>query len=379
MFQALNQWPAVKSGGVKVRGTTSLWCQKKDGVEIRGTTGLQWCQKVGLRREFPRVWRVGYSPLMPTDAPMISVSDLSVYYGDVHAVVNVNLEIPTGEVFGLIGPNGAGKTSMMRVLAGLQEPTFGRVKISGIDLEDDRRQAHAKLGYMPDFAPVDEDLKVWEFLEMYAAAYGIPADKRRERIDYCISLVNLDIKSDALCKGLSRGMKQRITLAKTLLHDPPLLILDEPASGLDPKARMDLRDIFRSLAARGKTVLISSHILTELSAFCTSIGVMEQGHLRVSGKLQDVIDELEPKKLLTIELLRPSDSVDTVLLANGVQDIKRDSSNDLILNCTFDNDRDWVASLLVILVKEGIPICGIYERQFDVEDIFMKLGTENIS
>lgn len=113
MFQALNQWPAVKSGGVKVRGTTSLWCQKKDGVEIRGTTGLQWCQKVGLRREFPRVWRVGYSPLMPTDAPMISVSDLSVYYGDVHAVVNVNLEIPTGEVFGLIGPNGAGKTSMM--------------------------------------------------------------------------------------------------------------------------------------------------------------------------------------------------------------------------------------------------------------------------
>lgn len=142
---------------------------------------------------------------------------------------------------------------------------------------------------------------------------------------------------------------------------------------------MDLRDIFRSLAARGKTVLISSHILTELSAFCTSIGVMEQGHLRVSGKLQDVIDELEPKKLLTIEILRPSDSVDTVLLANGVQDIKRDSSNDLILNCTFDNDRDWVASLLVILVKEGIPICGIYERQFDVEDIFMKLGTENIS
>ena len=317
---------------------------------------------------------------MSTDGvPMISVSDLNVDYGDVHAVVNVNLEIPAGEVFGLIGPNGAGKTSMMRVLAGLQEPSFGRVKISGIDLEESPRLAQAQLGYMPDFAPVDEELKVWEFLELYAAAYGIPADKRRERIDYCISLVNLDIKSDALCKGLSRGMKQRITLAKTLLHDPPLLILDEPASGLDPKARMDLRDIFRGLAARGKTVLISSHILTELSAFCTSIGVMEQGHLRVSGKLQDVIDELAPKKQLTIELLRHSDDVDEILSDNGVSDITRDSNDSMKLHCTFDNDRDWIASLLVTLVQKGVPICGIYERQFDVEDIFMQLGAEEVS
>ncbi|MBL9132156.1 MAG: ABC transporter ATP-binding protein [Verrucomicrobiaceae bacterium] len=223
------------------------------------------------------------------DTPAIDIRDLRVDYGEFVAVNDLTLQVPAGEVFGLVGPNGAGKTSTFRVLATLMEPTYGDVRLAGIDVAEEPEKARRVLGYMPDLAPVPSDLKVAEFLDLFADAHGLGgANERRVRIDECLEEVRLTEERGKFCKNLSRGQTQRLVLAKTLLHRPRVLILDEPASGMDPLSRRHLRLVLKKLAADGAAVLVSSHILSELAEMCTSLCVMNKGRLLASGTVEEV-------------------------------------------------------------------------------------------
>jgi ABC-2 type transport system ATP-binding protein len=228
-----------------------------------------------------------------------------VDYGEFTAVNDLTLSVPRGEVFGLVGPNGAGKTSTFRVLTTLMEPTYGEVILDGLDVLEDTESARRIIGYMPDLAPVPGDLKVGEFLEFHAAAYGIGRRQQcRERVAECLAEVDLTAQRNSWCKELSRGQTQRVVLAKTLLHRPTVLILDEPASGLDPLARRDLRTALRKLAAGGATVFVSSHILSELAEMCSSLCVMNRGRLLASGTVEQVRLQLgSTERSLTVTLL----------------------------------------------------------------------------
>src|SRR6187401_935467 len=225
--------------------------------------------------------------------PAIDIRSLRVDYGNFVAVDDLTLSVPPGEVFGLVGPNGAGKTSTFRVLTTLMEPTYGEVFLDGVDAFEDIESARRIIGYMPDLAPVPTDLKVWEFLDFHAAAYGLGnRAQRRERVAECLEEVALTEQRNSWCKALSRGQTQRVVLAKTLLHRPRILILDEPASGLDPLARRDLRNTLRKLANTGATVFVSSHILSELAEMCSSLCVMNRGRLLASGTANEVRHQL---------------------------------------------------------------------------------------
>ncbi|HXZ82115.1 MAG TPA: ABC transporter ATP-binding protein, partial [Terriglobales bacterium] len=216
---------------------------------------------------------------------MIELRSLRKEYPNVVAVDNVEVTIPEGDIYGLIGPNGAGKTTTIRMACGLLSPTFGSIRICKIDVHRQPELAQRNIGYLSDFFSVYEDLKVWEYLDYFANAYKMAPEQIPARIDEVIHQVGLEVKRDAMIKGLSRGMKQRMGIARAVIHKPKVLLLDEPASGLDPKARADLRNLLLSLRDSGATILISSHILSELEGFCTSIGIMERGRMVRSGKL----------------------------------------------------------------------------------------------
>lgn len=219
----------------------------------------------------------------------IEIRDLRVDYGDFVAVNDVSMSVPYGEVFGLVGPNGAGKTSTFKVLATLMEQTYGEVRLAGMDVLEETGQAREVMGYMPDLAPVPSDLKLWEFLDIHADTHRLGNSReRRVRVNECLEIVKLSEKSGAWCKSLSRGQMQRLVLAKTLLHRPRVLILDEPASGLDPLSRREMRLALQGLAREGATILVSSHILSELAEMCSSMCVMNQGRLLASGSAAEV-------------------------------------------------------------------------------------------
>jgi len=219
---------------------------------------------------------------------MIKTQKLTKYYGSLGAVVGLDLEIQAGDIFGFIGPNGAGKTTTMRVLATLVQPTSGNAYIDGMNVQIRGREVRRRIGYMPDFMGVYDDLKVFEFLEFFAAAYSIPSAKRPAIIDGVLELTDLGGKRAAQVDSLSRGMQQRLQLARVLIHDPKVLILDEPASGLDPRARIEIRELLKELKAMGKTIMISSHILSELAELCDHFGIIEQGRLLFSGTLAEI-------------------------------------------------------------------------------------------
>ncbi len=220
----------------------------------------------------------------------IEAENMRVDYGDMVAVRGLNLKIPFGEVYGLVGANGAGKTSTFSVWATLMQPTYGNVKIGGVDILEHPAEARKMMAYMPDLAPVPSDLKIWEFLDLFARSYGYSRKESARRWKKCLEMVDLWGKKDDFCKNLSRGMKQRVNLAKAIIHFPKVLILDEPASGMDPQSRAKLRDILKLMAADGTTVVISSHILNELSDMCTSVGILHKGELLDNGPLQEVVD-----------------------------------------------------------------------------------------
>lgn len=220
----------------------------------------------------------------------IEAEDMRVDYGTTVAVKGLTLRIPYGVVYGLVGANGAGKTSTFSVWATLIQPTYGNVKVGGVDILESPAKARKMMAYMPDLAPVPSDLKVWEFLDLFARSYGYSASEGKKRWVECLKMVDLWDKRKDFCKDLSRGMKQRVNLAKAILHHPKVIILDEPASGMDPKSRAQLRVILKRMAAQGTTIVVSSHILNELSDMCSSVGILHHGELIDHGELQEVVD-----------------------------------------------------------------------------------------
>lgn len=313
---------------------------------------------------------------------MISVQSLRVDYDQVTAVCDLNLEIPSGQIYGLVGPNGAGKTSTIKALAGIIEPTYGDIKIAGHDFDLHPQETLRHVGFIPDFPPVYERLKVWEFLDVFAMAYLLSPTERRERSRYWIEQVNLQEKWNAFVSDLSRGMRQRLILAKTLLHDPDVLLMDEPASGLDPMARIEMRQILQKIAASGKTIIISSHILTELGEFCNAIGIMEKGRMVVSGTLDEIRKRIGSKKEIVVRL------------AEGLPETHENflnafSESSFVVNpqetkpgefrVFFSGNDTDAAALLSLLVRRNFSILEFQVKEASVEDIFFKIGAQQVS
>ena len=243
---------------------------------------------------------------MQEDSPLVSIGSLTVRYGKTEALHGISFAIPRGAIFGFIGPNGAGKTSTIKVLATLLRPTAGVVRVCGIDVLKNAGAVRRKIGYMPDFFGVYDDLTAEEYLHFFAAAYQIPAGKRATLIADVLALTDLTGKARAPVDGLSRGMKQRLGIARLLLHDPELLLLDEPANGLDPRARIEMRELLKELQSMGKTILISSHILHELAQFCSHIGILEQGRVVACGPLREIYRTLALDRAIHVQLAGPA-------------------------------------------------------------------------
>ena len=310
--------------------------------------------------------------------PAIDIRYLRVDYGNFVAVDDLTLSVAAGEVFGLVGPNGAGKTSTFRVLTTLMEPTYGEVFLGGVDVLEDIESARRIIGYMPDLAPVPSDLKVWEFLEFHASAYHLGTRaQRRDRVAECLEEVALTGQRDSWCKELSRGQTQRVVLAKTLLHRPQVLILDEPASGLDPLARRDLRHALRKLAATGATVFVSSHILSELAEMCSSLCVMNRGKLLASGTAEEVRQQLgSNERSITIRLLdRQQDAATWLKFQNAVHDLQITDSQQLMFGFTGSDDQQ--ADLLEGLIRLGARMSAFEEKRSSFEDILVEVAETN--
>ena len=308
------------------------------------------------------------------DVPAVEIRDLRVDYGDLVAVDDIRLTVPRGEVYGLVGPNGAGKTSTLRVLATLMEPTYGEVELCGIDVLEDPGSARRILGYMPDLAPAPKDLKVWEFLDFHADTHVLGNGAgRRKRLDECLEIVNLSHKRVAWCKALSRGETQRLVLAKTLLHRPRVLILDEPASGLDALSRRELRLVLQTLAREGATVFVSSHILLELAEMCSSLCVMHHGRLLASGSVEDIRRELgRSERRLTVKVLnRPEEAAAWLESRPGVHDL---SVLDSLIALGFKGDDDEQAALLAGVLGRGIAVKSFDEKVQSFEDILVDVA-----
>ena len=308
---------------------------------------------------------------------MIQVRNLRVDYDEVCAVHDLSLEVGPGEIYGLIGPNGAGKTSTLRALVGLVEATYGDILIGGFDLDHHREQAVGLVGFMPDSAPVYDDLTVWEFLDLFAAAYRLPPDRREAVIAEHLQLVDLTEKRDAMTAQLSRGMKQRLMLAKTLLPDPQVLLLDEPASGVDPHGRALLKQVLRDLGQAGKTIIISSHILSELSEFCTSVGVMQKGDLVVSGTVADVAVRVMGRARVILDVIGDPSPAVAVLAADPrvSEPVWQDSRCTLAL----DGDAEQASELLAALVTAGVRVASFAREKEDLEALFLKIGAREVS
>jgi ABC-2 type transport system ATP-binding protein len=301
----------------------------------------------------------------------IETKGLTRRFGKLTAVDGLDLEVPTGALYGLIGPNGAGKTTTLRMLAGLLEPTAGEIVLNGKVANHDWRDLRRQIGFMPDFFGVYEDMLVWEYLDFFGRCYGIERERRSVVTEELLELVDLAEKRDAYVQTLSRGMRQRLCLAHALVHDPQVLLLDEPASGLDPRARVEMRALLRELGAMGKTIVVSSHILSELAELCDSVGIIEKGRLIASGSLEEIRRRVQQDRTLQI---RPLGDLETAARAldeyPGVGEVY---VTDDSLEVRFAGDDVAAAGLLASLVSEGIRIVSFGEVMSDLEEAFLKL------
>lgn len=303
---------------------------------------------------------------------MIAVENLTIKYGDLVAVRSLSLRIGSGWIFGLIGPNGAGKTSVIRCLAGLLVPDEGQCTVDGVNVGEDPVAVRRRLGYMPDFFGVYDNLRVCEFLEFFGQLYELEPARLRSRTDDVLELTDLTVKRDALVGGLSRGMKQRLCLARAMLHEPSTLLLDEPASGVDPGGRYELRQIIRRLGEAGKTVLVSSHILPELADICDSIGIMESGHLLASGPLAEVSGALGSRGSLKLRILDDRAAEAPPLLAGlaAVGDIQLRGDE---VELQLPDDSEVVAEVLTRLVTGGLRIGHVHQEENELERLYLRL------
>jgi ABC-2 type transport system ATP-binding protein len=303
--------------------------------------------------------------------PAIVTESLTMQYGPLTALDRLSLKLESGDVFGFIGPNGAGKSTTMKILAGLLTPTSGRAMVLGKDVQHHGDFIRRNIGYMPDTFGVYEDLKVTEYLEFFASAYGIPRSQRRKVVGDVLELTDLNYKQDALVDSLSRGMQQRLGLARVLVHDPPVLLLDEPASGLDPRARIEIRELLKELQRLGKTIMVSSHILSELGEFSNKLGIIERGKLIITGTIEDLMTRARAQPIICLkpagdaaraaEVLGQDDRIDRIERTNGE------------LHITLRDAGVHHHFLIEKLVAANIPVDSIAPQQLKLEDVFLRL------
>lgn len=312
----------------------------------------------------------------------ITTRNLSRRFGKVTAVDNLNLKIEAGSLYGLIGPNGAGKTTTLRMLAGLLEPSSGEIRVNELPIRQYWEEIRWQIGYMPDFFGVYEDLLVWEYLDFFARCYRIDPERRKHVITDLLELVDLEQKRDEFVHTLSRGMRQRLCLAHALVHDPQVLLLDEPASGLDPRARVEMRELLRELRNMGKTIVLSSHILTELAELCDSIGIIERGRLVISGSMAEIRNIVQRSRMLRVSLLSDSATAKQFLSTYpGVLQVRPFPNNEdgdnhgerVDIEIEFAGDEAACADLLAELVRMNIKLAFFSEITTDLEDAFLHL------
>jgi ABC-2 type transport system ATP-binding protein len=302
---------------------------------------------------------------------IVETRALTKRYNSFTALKDLNLTIEAGDVFGFIGPNGAGKTTTIRILSTLLAPTAGQAFIDGIDVTKRPYEIKKILGYMPDSFGVYDGMRLREYLDFFGAAYKIPSKKRKTIIDDVLALTDLNSKADDFVSAFSRGMKQRCCLAKTLLHDPKVLLLDEPASGLDPRARIEMRELLKTLQGMGKTILISSHILSELGDMCNKIGIIEHGVLLTAGDFREILNTLQQEREVRIEVLEGEDAAMRILEATpGVTNLERSGSE---FNFVSQLDRVALAGLNTALVTGGVKVLSVSQDEGTLEDVFLQV------
>jgi ABC-2 type transport system ATP-binding protein len=301
--------------------------------------------------------------------PKIELCGLHRYFGRTKAVVDMSFEVYAGEVFGYIGPNGAGKTTSMRILATLDEPTYGDARVDGFSVVDDPDHVRRRLGFMPDYFGTYQNVNVAEYLDFFARAYELRSYQRQRAIDYVMEFTLLKDLADKPIDGLSKGMKQRLCLGRTMIHDPAVLILDEPAAGLDPRARIELREMIAALGSAGKAVLISSHILTELAEVCDKVGIIEQGRLLAVGSVEEISSEVEVRSRVRLRVLDQADRLLDWLRARGdITDLVIDKG---LVQLTHEGGPAEQAQLLRELITADFPVVEFASKTKSLEDVFL--------
>jgi len=303
--------------------------------------------------------------------PLIELRKLHRYFGETRAVQDMSFEVYPGEVFGYIGPNGAGKTTSMRILATLDEPTHGDAFVDGFSVIDDPDRVRRRLGFMPDYFGTYHNVNVQEYLDFFARAYGLRSYDRKRAIDYVMDFTQLDQLAEKPINGLSKGMKQRLCLGRTMIHDPAVLILDEPAAGLDPRARIELREMISRLSQNGKAVLISSHILTELAEVCDKVAIIEQGCLLASGTVDEISQQTETQSRVRLRVLKDAERL---LQWLG----QRDDISDLdprgdLLHLTHEGGQTEQAALLREIVEANFAVVEFASKTKSLEDVFLNV------
>jgi ABC-2 type transport system ATP-binding protein len=308
-------------------------------------------------------WQRGY--------PVIKTHDLTKKYGDMFAIRSIELDLDEGDLFGFIGPNGAGKTTTMRIIATLLNPTWGEAYVCDNSIYTRAKEIRRLVGYMPDFFGVYDDMKVIEYLEFFAAAYRIRGPERQRICNEKLEIVDLDFKRDAYANTLSRGQTQRLGLARVLLHDPQVLLLDEPLSGLDPRARIEMRNLLRRLGEMGKTIIVSSHILPELADICNKIGIIDRGVMTVNAAVADVLRQVRQRVVLNIEVSEDTERAAKFLEQHELVESVDKKRNRLIV--TLRPGTDDYSDLSSALIGEGHKLCLFAEEEVNLESAFMAL------
>ena len=307
--------------------------------------------------------------MIDTRKPLIELRNLHRYFGETRAVQDMSFEVYAGEVFGYIGPNGAGKTTSMRILATLDEPTAGDAFVDGFSVVEDPDRVRRRLGFMPDYFGTYQNVNVLEYLDFFARAYGLHAEERKRSIDSVMEFTLLDKLKHKPINGLSKGMKQRLCLGRTMIHNPSVLILDEPAAGLDPRARIELREMISQLAELGKAVLISSHILTELAEICDKVGIIEQGRLLAVGTVDEISNRTETTSSVRIRTL--DDSAKLAAWLNNRSDISDVKLIENLITLNHDGDESQQATLLRELIEARFSIIEFASKTKSLEDVFL--------
>jgi ABC-2 type transport system ATP-binding protein len=302
---------------------------------------------------------------------MIRTENLTKKYGDFYAIKGINLSLEAGDLFGFIGPNGAGKTTTMRIIATLLEPSHGEAYVCGHSIYQNPREIRRLVGFMPDFFGVYDDMKVIEYLEFFAAAYRINGPARKKRCDELLEVVDLEFKRHAMANTLSRGQTQRLGLARVLLHDPQVLLLDEPLSGLDPRARIEMRNLLRRLGKTGKTIIVSSHILPELADICNKVGIIDRGEMMLSAEVNDVIKQVRGRTVLHIGVKQDLAKARELIAAQPI--VVSTTLGDGHFTATLGDDVADYSGLATLLIQNGLQLTMLREEEINLESAFMVL------